>query len=77
MSGTPEQFYRAGEVPALLSVSRSEWFDMVGRREFPAADYVLPGMSLKRGKRWSATAIARWQESRRVELRALDGRASA
>lgn len=69
MNSTPEKLYKAAELPELLSVSRSTWSLMVARREFPAADVILPGMSRARGRRWSASALAAWQDSRRVGLR--------
>jgi predicted DNA-binding transcriptional regulator AlpA len=69
MNREPEKLYKAGELPALLSISRSTWSLLVAQRQFPAADVILPGMSLARGKRWSASALAAWQDSRRVGLR--------
>lgn len=62
----PVKLYRACDASAVLGMSRALFFKLVSEREIPAADYLLPGQSAARGKRWSGQLLADWQESRRV-----------
>lgn len=66
MSREPVRLYRACDAAEVLGMSRALFFKLVSERVLPAADYLLPGQSTMRGKRWSAAVLADWQESRRI-----------
>jgi len=60
------KLFRACDAATMLGMSRALFFKLVAEGSLPPADYLLPGQSVARGKRWSSEALARWQDSRRV-----------
>lgn len=62
-----EQLYPAAQAARVLGVSRSRFFALLAARQLPAADVLLPGSHPAKGKRWSAGALMRWIDSRRVD----------
>ena len=73
MSRELVKLFRACDAAAELGMSRALFFKLVAEGQLPPADYLLPGQSTARGKRWSGPLLADWQESRRINLTVSTG----
>lgn len=65
-----EQLFRAGEAAQMLGVSRAHFYALLGAGRLPPADVLLPGIEAGRElRRWSASALEQWIDSRRTTPR--------
>lgn len=65
-----DRLYCAREAAGVLGVSRGQLYKLLRARLVPEPDVVLPALAGDRApRRWSASALQRWIDTRRVDRR--------